>query len=108
MLQVDSIVKVAQQAMQPKAMSDARSEHQLVVAEASQARKAYLQQIVESVHYLREHGIAGTAKQVESPSFGSLATSAERKCLFEHCLAAKAWRRIQFEELLKSYNRGGA
>jgi len=64
---VDSIVKVAQQAMQPRALSDARAEHQLVVAEASQARKDYLQQIVESVHYLREHGITGTAKQVPRP-----------------------------------------
>jgi len=63
---VDSIVKVAQQAMQPRALSDARAEHQLVVAEASQARKDYLQQIVESVHYLREHGITGTAKQAMS------------------------------------------
>jgi hypothetical protein len=60
---VDSIVKVAQEVMQPRVLSDARAEHQLVVAEASQARKAYLQQIVESVHYLREHGITGTAKQ---------------------------------------------
>lgn len=60
---VDSIVKVAQQAMEPKALSKARADHQLVVAEASQARKAYLQQIAESVQYLRKHGIAGTAKQ---------------------------------------------
>jgi hypothetical protein len=64
---VDSIVKVAQQAMEPKALSKARADHQLVVAEASQARKAYLQQIAESVQYLRKHGIAGTAKQV--PAF---------------------------------------
>ena len=64
--QVDSIVKVAQKAMQPKALSEARAEHELVVAEASEARKAYLQQVLDSLQYLREHGLAGTAKQAVS------------------------------------------
>ena len=59
---MDSIVK----AMQPKALSDARAEHELVVAEASEARKAYLQQVLDSLQYLREHGLAGTAKQAVS------------------------------------------
>lgn len=63
---VDSIVKVAQKAMQPKALSEARAEHELVVAEASEARKAYLQQVLDSLQYLREHGLAGTAKQAVS------------------------------------------
>ena len=65
-MQVDSIVKVAQKAMHPKALSEARAEHQLVVAEASEARKAYLQQVLDSLQYLREHGLAGTAKQAVS------------------------------------------
>ena len=60
--QVDTIVKAAQKAMHSKALSDARAEHDLVVAEASEARKAYLQQVLDSLQYLREHGVASTAK----------------------------------------------
>ena len=52
--------------MQPKALSKPGLRHQLVVAEASEARKAYLQQVLDSLQYLREHGLAGTAKQAVS------------------------------------------
>lgn len=67
---MDSIVRVAQKAMQPKALSHGSDEASLELTEASEARKAYLQQVVESLRYLREHGIATTARE----AMGSLMT----------------------------------
>lgn len=61
LLQVDSIVKVAQRTMQPKELVEA--ERDLLVGSNSEARSAYLQQFVDSLHYLKEHGITSTAKQ---------------------------------------------
>lgn len=62
LMQVDSIVKAAQKAVHSGTLSQARAEHDLVVAEAAKARKAYLQQVMDSLQYLRQHGLANTAK----------------------------------------------
>ena len=65
-LQVDTIVRVTQQAMHPKALSEARAEHSLAVAECTEARRAYLQKIEETVQFLRDNGISGAARHAMS------------------------------------------
>ena len=52
--------------MHPKALSEARAEHSLAVAECSEARRAYLQKIEETVQFLRDNGISGAARHAMS------------------------------------------
>ena len=58
--------------MGQKAMSDAREEHARAVEECSQARRVYLLKIEETLQFLRENGISGTARLAVNTMLGRI------------------------------------